>query len=121
MSKFLDEIISKGILAKFGYKLIEKLGEGAFGVVYKCEKDEQIYAMKIVASDDENVVKKEIDASLRSRKFRFDKLEECADFFHSSSRGVFIGKGESGSRTQSIPRGGISPSKETREENRFDD
>lgn len=34
-----------------GYKLIEFKGKGTFGSVYKCEKDNNVYAMKIFSAD----------------------------------------------------------------------
>ena len=34
-----------------GYDIIEFRGKGSFGTVYKCQKDNSIYAMKIFARD----------------------------------------------------------------------
>jgi len=34
-----------------GYKLIEFKGKGTFGSVYKCEKNDNIYAMKVFSAD----------------------------------------------------------------------
>ena len=34
-----------------GYEIIEFRGKGSFGMVYKCQKDSCIYAMKIFARD----------------------------------------------------------------------
>lgn len=54
-----------------GYKIIEFKGKGTFGSVYKCEKNENIYAMKIFAADyvhneltkgDDNRISREIEA-----------------------------------------------------------
>jgi len=54
-----------------GYKIIEFIGKGTFGSVYKCEKDGENYAMKIFVADyihqeftkgDDNRITREIEA-----------------------------------------------------------
>lgn len=54
-----------------GFELIDFKGKGTFGSVYQCKKDNQLYAMKIFASDfvfsefskgDDNRITREIDA-----------------------------------------------------------
>lgn len=54
-----------------GYEIIEFLGKGSFGTVYKCQKDNCVYAMKIFARDyvfyefakgEDNRITREIEA-----------------------------------------------------------
>ena len=83
-----------------GYKISEYKGQGSFGTVYKCEKDNRTYAMKIFSlqyvfneyqtNETHNRITQEIEALRRINHFNVVKIFDSGTFLQLEQKYQFI-------------------------------